>query len=111
MNKAEMLKQKAQQNTMNLYLTNEDEIKNSNIEQNTIKSMQDTKTKDESRNENIEKMLSFRLPTNIIENIDKYAYIQRMKKKDAIIMCFETFFNDNKVKDILKQYDNIKRGN
>ena len=54
-------------------------------------------------------MLSFRLPPEIIEKIDKYAYVERETKQDTIIRAFEKFFNSKEVKEILSQYDSIKK--
>ncbi len=54
-------------------------------------------------------MLSFRLPPEIIEKIDKYAYVERETKQDTIIKAFEKFFNSKEVKEILSQYDSIKK--
>ena len=108
MNKAEMLKKQAQANTMNLYLSN-DMNKSESIQQPTSNNeiVQPIK---EIKKENALKMLSFRIPQETIDNIDKYAYVQRMKKQDLIIMIFDSFFKDNKAQVVLKQYDTIKKG-
>ena len=45
----------------------------------------------------------------IIEKIDKYAYVERETKQDTIIRAFEKFFNSKEVKEILSQYDSIKK--
>lgn len=113
MNKAEMLKKQAETNRMNLYLSNDN---NSIDKEESIKSIEQNKESistvkvNDSKKTSTMKMLSFRIPQEIIDNIDKYAYVQRMKKQDLIIMCFESFFNDNKAQEILKQYDDIKGG-
>ena len=67
-----------------------------------------SKPKKEKKTETLQ-MLSFRLPPEIIENIDKYAYVERETKQDTIIKAFEKFFNSKEVKEILSQYDSIKK--
>ena len=67
-----------------------------------------SKPKKEKKTE-ILQMLSFRLPPEIIEKIDKYAYVERETKQDTIIRAFEKFFNSKEVKEILSQYDSIKK--
>lgn len=111
MNKAEMLKKQAQANTTNLYLSNEStELQQQiDIKSETIQPIKENKVNNIQK-ENILKMLSFRIPQDIIDNISKYAYVQRMKKQDAIIMIFESFFRDDKAQAILKQYDEIMKG-
>lgn len=67
-----------------------------------------SKPKKEKKTETLQ-MLSFRLPPEIIEKIDKYAYVERETKQDTIIRAFEKFFNSKEVKEILSQYDSIKK--
>lgn len=54
-------------------------------------------------------MLSFRLPIGLIEKIDKYSYVARENKQDVIIKGLEKFFDSKESKDILSQYDEIKK--
>jgi len=63
----------------------------------------------EEKKESPKQMLSFRIPTNVIEDIDKYAYVERMNKQDVIIMALEKFFNSKDSKEVLSQYDEIKK--
>ena len=63
----------------------------------------------EEKKENPKQMLSFRIPTNVIDDIDKYAYVERMNKQDVIIMALEKFFNSKDSKEVLSQYDKIKK--
>ncbi len=100
MNKAEMLKKQAQANTMNLYLSND----NTSINKDSINTIK----VNDSKKVSTMKMLSFRVPQEIIDNIDKYSYVQRMKKQDTIIMIFESFFKDDRAQEIIKKYDEIK---
>lgn len=64
--------------------------------------------KKEEKKESPKQMLSFRIPTDTIENIDKYAYVERMNKQDVIIKALEKFFSSKESKEILSQYDEIR---
>lgn len=73
--------------------------------------------KDESKSSLIEKpshrkykMLSFRLPDEIIENVEKYAYVERLQKQEVVMKAFNKFFNSKEGKEILSQYDQIVGG-
>ena len=112
MNKAERLKKQAKEDTQILYNNNAN-LYVSNTEYNANQEMAITQI--EQKNEmkkdiedNKLKMMSFRVPQEVKDNINKYAYIQRLNKQEVIIMCFEKFFKDTKVQDILKQYDELK---
>lgn len=110
MNKAEMLKKQAEFNTDFLYPTNESiNIESVSKETNSeiIQAIKENSIQEKNKDE--VKMLSFRIPQYLIDNIDKYAYVERMKKQDLIIMCFETFFNSDKAINVLKQYDKIMK--
>lgn len=70
--------------------------------------------KDESKSTLIEKpshrkykMLSFRLPDEIIENVEKYAYVERLQKQEVVMKAFNKFFNSKEGKEVLSQYDQI----
>lgn len=111
MNKAERLKKQAQEDTQVLY--NNTDLYVSNTEYNANQEMVITPIEQKKEMENVIKdnklkMMSFRVPQEVKDNIDKYAYIQRLNKQEVIIMCFETFFKDTQVQDILKQYEKLK---
>lgn len=106
MNKVEMLKKQAQANTMNLYLSNESTSKEETIQPPIKQNTEPLKQVNDSKK--YEKMISARVGQEIIEKIDKYAYIMRLKKQDLILMIFDSFFQSNEVQDVLKQYDDIK---
>lgn len=117
MNKAELLKEKAKQNSMNLYLSNSDEVKTSNNvippqpkQDDTEVSIHNQK-KEKENQEQQKQMLSFRIPKDIIEKIGKYAYIERMTKQDVIIKGLSQFFDDKDAIEKLKQFDTLKKNN
>lgn len=75
------------------------EVKSKQVKDNAVK---------ESKNKN-SKMLAFRIPNELNEDLDKYSYVARMTKQDVIIKAFEKFLSSQNAKDILSQYDDIKK--
>ena len=55
------------------------------------------------------KMVAFRLPTDIADKINQYAYVERLTSQDVATLCFEEFFNKKSSKEILAKYDEIKK--
>lgn len=121
MNKKDLLKQATSNSFTDLYVDNKPkekeevkEVKQVKVEQpkkevvKVVKEEVKEQPKKEKK-ENPKQMLSFRIPTNVIEDIDKYAYVERMNKQDVIIMALEKFFNSKDSKDVLSQYDQIKK--
>ena len=118
MNKKDLLKQATSNSFTDLYVDNKPkekeevkEVKQVKVEQpkkEVVKEEVKEQPKKEKK-ENPKQMLSFRIPTNVIEDIDKYAYVERMNKQDVIIMALEKFFNSKDSKDVLSQYDQIKK--
>ena len=55
------------------------------------------------------KMMAFRLPKDIAEKINQYAYIERLTNQEVATLCFQEFFNKKERKESLSQYDEIKK--
>ena len=61
------------------------------------------------KKENDLKMMAFRLPKDIAEKINQYAYIERLTNQEVATLCFQEFFNKKERKETLSQYDDIKK--
>lgn len=55
------------------------------------------------------KMMAFRLPKDIAEKINQYAYIERLTNQEVATLCFQEFFNKKERKESLSKYDEIKK--
>ena len=116
MNKKERLQKQIESNReqpeiKDLYVSNTSIIKDESIQaieetKEVIKPISGSQITNNSKIET--KVVTFRIPTILNDNIDKYAYVQRMKKQDVIFNIIETFFNSGEAKEIIKEYDNIK---
>lgn len=72
---------------------------------------EDKKTKPQSKSQKKStKMYSIKLPLDIIEKIDRYAFVNRQKKVDVIIDALNKHFNSKTGAEILEQYDILKGG-
>jgi len=55
------------------------------------------------------KMLAFRIPNTTIDNLEKYSYITRLTKQDVITMALDNLFNSKEGKEVIKQFDELKK--
>lgn len=58
---------------------------------------------------NASKMLSFRLPLDLIDKLDKYRYVAREKKQDVIIKALDEFLDGEDAKKLIAEYDNLMK--
>lgn len=56
------------------------------------------------------KMYSIKLPLDMIDKIDRYAFVNRQNKVDVIIDALNKHFNSKTGEEILSQYDSLKGG-
>ena len=61
------------------------------------------------KKENDLKMMAFRLPKDIAEKINQYAYIERLTNQEVATLCFQEFFNKKERKESLTQYEELKK--
>ena len=54
------------------------------------------------------KMYSIKLPLDIIDKIDRYAFVNRQNKVDVVLDALNKHFNSKTGEEILAQYDILK---
>ena len=105
MSKLDILKQASENSFNGLYVDNAP--RNNNINSEVIPP-QPIELKVEKK-ENDLKMMAFRLPKDIAEKINQYAYVERLTNQEVATLCFQEFFNKKERKESLSQYDDIKK--
>lgn len=110
MSKFDKLKEQTQTAFGGFYVNNNDYVEPKQEE-----SKKEEPKKEEPKQEIVEKkksnrkykMLSFRLPDEMIEMVDKYSYVSRLQKQEVVMKAFDKFFNTKESKEILSQYDEL----
>lgn len=100
-----MLKQASENSFNGLYIDNKPRREN-NTEVIPPQPMEEI-TKEKKENEL--KMMAFRLPKDIAEKINQYAYIERLTNQEVATLCFQEFFNKKERKESLSKYDELKK--
>lgn len=55
------------------------------------------------------RMISFRLPESLFEKLKKYSYVARESKTDVVISALEKILDSKEGKELISQYDDIKK--
>ena len=105
MSKMDMLKQASENSFNGLYIDNKPR-QETNTE--VIPPQPIIETPKEKKETEL-KMMAFRLPKDIAEKINQYAYIERLTNQEVATLCFQEFFNKKERKESLSQYDKIKK--
>ncbi len=112
MSKVDLLRQASEGTFADLYVDNkpkEKEITQTILQPQdnvvNIETKQEVVVKDKKQ---VNKMLSFRLPLDLIDKLDKYSYVAREKKQDVIIKAFDKFLNSKDAKELIAEYESIK---
>lgn len=105
MSKLDMLKQASENSFNGLYIDNKPRQEN-NTE--VIPPQPIIETPKEKKETEL-KMMAFRLPKDIAEKINQYAYIERLTNQEVATLCFQEFFSKKERKESLSQYEDIKK--
>ena len=112
---------KAKEVTKSKVVTKKEEIKSEEKQDVVVKSSEpkvETKKVEEKVEKRVEveveekeplRMISLRLPISLIEKLNQYSYVARETQKDVVVMALEKVFNSKEGKEILSEYDNIKK--
>ena len=106
MSKIDMLKQASESSFNGLYIDNKPRNKEDNE---IISPLPQVEVIELKPKESELKMMAFRLPKDIAEKINQYAYIERLTNQEVATLCFQEFFNKKERKESLSQYDKIKK--
>ncbi len=106
MSKIDKLKQASESSFNGLYIDNKPR-QESNAE--VIPPQPIEVKEDKDKKETELKMMAFRLPKDIAEKINQYAYVERLTNQEVATLCFQEFFNKKERKESLEQYNDIKK--
>ncbi len=106
MSKIDMLKQASESSFNGLYIDNKPRLQTTS----DVVLPQPINTTDiKEKKEKDLKMMAFRLPKDIAEKINQYAYIERLTNQEVATLCFQEFFSKKERKESLLQYDDLKK--
>lgn len=105
--KLDMLKNASESSFAGLYIDNAPRQAKTNNE--VIPPQPIVKEEAKPKKETELKMMAFRLPLDIVDKINKYAYVERLTNQEVATLCFKEFFNKKERKESLSEYDEIKK--
>lgn len=104
MSKLDILKQASESSFNGLYIDNKPRNENTEVIQPQPIEIKELKPKESEL-----KMMAFRLPKDIAEKINQYAYVERLTNQEVATLCFQEFFNKKDRKESLEHYNEIKK--
>ena len=105
MGKFDTLKQASESSFSGLYIDNTISPQNNITE--FVKPILEDIT--EEKKEKALKMVSYRIPKELADMINQYAYVERMTSQDVATLCIQEFFNKKSSIEVLSKYEEIKK--
>lgn len=105
MGKFDTLKQASENSFSGLYIDNIIPPQNNTTE--FVKPIDENITK--MTKEKALKMVSYRIPKELADMINQYAYVERMTSQDVATLCIQEFFNKKSSIEVLSKYEEIKK--